>query len=129
MNDFSQGAIDLNRNGLLFLNVDLDTALTFADIALQANDNPEKRSRNRGNARKAYHTVLRLSKNLTFTEEEARQLQKKMEQLRFLLARLGTVSSRCRFRGICETWETEPFGRNDPRQPGPSPYYLLGPPR
>ena len=47
-------AAKLNRSGMEFLLLDLQTALTFCEIARTATDDPGKRLRNLTNARKAY---------------------------------------------------------------------------
>lgn len=57
----SQFRPDLNAIGVEFVKTDLGAALTFSHIALQANGDAHKRSRNRANARKAYDTVNHLN--------------------------------------------------------------------
>ena len=77
-----------NRAGAAFLKADISTALTFSENALNA-DNPKNRERNQRSARKAYDTVLRLSKKVTLPDEDARKLQAGMRSLKAKLIRLG----------------------------------------
>jgi len=73
-----------------FLKVDLATALTFTEIALQASDS-EKRERNCRNARVAYDTVLRLIERVDLTDEDSEMLNSNLARLKSELARLGEV--------------------------------------
>jgi hypothetical protein len=77
-----------NRASADFLNVDLDTALTFSGIALQSQDIVKKR-RNRQSARRAYDTVLRLAAGVTFTDKEAKVMGHKLQRLKSELKTLG----------------------------------------
>lgn len=86
-----QLAKDLNRNGVEFLLADLDTALTFTNIAASADRDEETRRRNRENARKAYDTVLKLSKKFALKPEEKMVFDEKLQTLRRALERLGQV--------------------------------------
>jgi hypothetical protein len=64
-----------------FLLVDLDTALTFLEVA-DATNSKETRTRNRQNARTAYDAVLRLLARLTPTDEERSLLDAKLAELK-----------------------------------------------
>ena len=79
---------DFKRAGIDFLKIDVDTALTFARIALQS-DTPEKRRRNRLNAQKGYDTVLRLLQKIPLTQSDAEFMVRKLEKLRSELHALG----------------------------------------
>jgi hypothetical protein len=57
--DFEGLLARLNNSKLDFLHTDLDTGLTMAQMAADANRGSEKRSRNARNARTAYNAVLR----------------------------------------------------------------------
>jgi hypothetical protein len=78
----------LNATNADFLRIDAETALTFSQIALEA-DNPEKRNRNHQNARKAYDTIMRLRQKVVFTPAQEESMNQKMEQLKRDLTRLG----------------------------------------
>lgn len=79
-----------NRAGTDFLKVDVATALTFADAALNT-DNPEKTRRNQRSARKAYDTILRMSQKVTLPSKDAEELRDSLTQLKAKLMRLGEV--------------------------------------
>jgi hypothetical protein len=78
----------LNATNAEFLKIDVETALTFSGLALET-DNPEKRNRNRKNARKAYDTILRLWVNVIFTPTEEGWMHEKMGHLKSDLELLG----------------------------------------
>jgi len=78
----------LNRASADFLKVDVQTALTFTGIALQATD-PVKRQRNQRSARNAYDTVLRLIGKVQLSESDARVLGSNLERLKSELRELG----------------------------------------
>lgn len=84
---FESGA-ELNATSVSFLKIDLDTALTFAEIALQAKDG-DKRERNRHNARVGYDTVLRLLPKVSPTHGDAKVLTEKLRLLKADLVKLG----------------------------------------
>ena len=73
--------------GVNFLLVDLDTALTFMDVA-HSTHLPETATRNHDNARRAYETVRRL---LPRVGADAVQQQTIREKLAYLRTRLETV--------------------------------------
>jgi len=80
----------LNRTKVDFLKIDVETALTFAGIAMQAEDRVKK-ARNRQSARKAYDTVVRLMDRVDLSDEDAQLLARKLKRLRSELATLGEV--------------------------------------
>jgi hypothetical protein len=81
---------NLNRASTDFLKVDVETALTFASFALHTDDSVKK-GRNKRAARRAYDSVLRLSKKVELTEVDARELSVKLKQLKSELEALGEV--------------------------------------
>jgi hypothetical protein len=89
--DLSRIREELNRSKAGFLKTDLDTALTFADIASQAGENLEKKQRNQSNAREAYDTVLRLLKHATLNADEEREIHDRLGRLKLALQELGEV--------------------------------------
>jgi hypothetical protein len=89
--DYVQLRFDLNTNVVAFLKIDLDIALTFAEAALHARRGSEKRFRNQANAFYAYDTVLRLRELLTLTQEDAREIEKRLNRLQFALKQLGAL--------------------------------------
>lgn len=80
---------DINKNAAEFLCVDLDTALTFAQMASSSARNPEARLRNRKNARTAYDTVMRLKEKVTLSPEESALMGEKLDALKRILLELG----------------------------------------
>lgn len=73
-----------------FLLTELDTGLTFARLALAArSDNPQKRERNRKNARKAYDSLLRFQARTAFSSPEKTRLEEGKKELRAALRSLG----------------------------------------
>lgn len=78
----------LNATNADFLTIDVDTALTFAGLALET-DNNEKKKRNRKNARKAYDSILHLSGKVTFTPSQEGYLHERMGRLKNDLEQLG----------------------------------------
>lgn len=71
-----------------FLRLEIDTGLTLAKIALDANRR-DRRNRNRLNARKAYDTVLRFMPRVSLTPEEVSEMKIRVEHLKAELVRLG----------------------------------------
>jgi hypothetical protein len=80
---------DLNATGLEFLTTEVNTALTFTEIALGAGDDVDKVERNRLNARKAYDTVLRFRDRVAMSKTQSEALDSQMERLRNDLLKLG----------------------------------------
>src|SRR5262249_18222888 len=77
----------LNATNADFLRIDVQTALTFSELAL-GTDNEEKKERNRKNARKAYDTILHLWNNVTFTPSQEVYMHEMMSRLKNDLALL-----------------------------------------
>lgn len=71
-----------------FLKCELQTGITFADLALTAKHD-DRRERNRANARKAYDTALRFMGTLSPAPESTAELKHLIERLRAQLKRLG----------------------------------------
>lgn len=74
--------------GLTFLRTELNAALTFSKIALEAKDE-SKLERNRANARKAYDALLHFAPGTTLSTEEAQKFEEGMAHLKFALQQLG----------------------------------------
>jgi len=79
-----------NKTRVNFLKVDLETALTFAGIAMRA-ENSMKKARNRRSARRAYDTVVRLIDSVDLPDEDAQLLARKLTRLKSELVSLGEV--------------------------------------
>jgi hypothetical protein len=79
---------DFERSRLQFLLTDLDTGAIFCEVAQSSND-PEKRKRNQGNARKAYDMVLKFQDGVIFDAKSKAELERKLSRLQLLLKRLG----------------------------------------
>jgi hypothetical protein len=80
----------VNRASAEFLKIDVDTALTFLQIASQTGDEV-RRQRNLEAARRAYDTVVRLMERVTLSEQESQTLTVRLERLRTQLERTGEV--------------------------------------
>jgi len=76
------------NNQVTFLLVDLDTALTFMNIA-ETTGNEELRQRNIQNARNAYDTVLQSMQNVTLDDAQNKTIRKKLTVLRNRLQAVG----------------------------------------
>ena len=76
------------NNGVEFLLVDLDTALTFMAIA-ETTGNEETRQRNYQNARIAYDSVLQLMQKVTLDNAQNEAIRKKLTLLRTRLEAVG----------------------------------------
>ena len=88
MPDFSTRHDDYHQSGIQFVNVELDTGLTFLRIALGAKGRG-KINRNRVNARKAYDSALHFLANVSLNKEEMRLVQEKLASLKSGLEKLG----------------------------------------
>ena len=78
----------LNQASADFLKIDVQTALTFCQIARETHD-LRKKLRNRHHARQGYDAILRLRQRVILTEEEALDLAENLEKLRGQLVKLG----------------------------------------
>ena len=78
----------VRNNQFKFLLADLDTALTFIDIA-NTTGNEEMRQRNSQNARCAYDTVLQLMQKVTLDDAQNEAIRKKLTLLRIRLEAVG----------------------------------------
>jgi hypothetical protein len=81
----------LEKTAFEFLLTDLNLAMTMARIASDSLDDPEKKTRNLENARKAYDAVLHLSSKSKLSESERGEVNGKLGNLRSSLEALGEV--------------------------------------
>jgi hypothetical protein len=89
--DYLQLRSDLNTTEVRFLKIDLDVALTFAETALHAQGDSEKKFRNQANALYAYDTLLRLRERVTLTRADASEIEKRLQRVKFALEQLGAL--------------------------------------
>ena len=75
--------------GINTLAVDVELALTFANIALLSGNQSQKRSRNRENARHAFDSIVRMRRRLELPEKFAQWLDDKLTLLKTALEKLG----------------------------------------
>jgi len=80
----------MNRASGQFLKIDLETALTFVTSARGTND-AARRLRNIRSARKAYDTVIKLSRKLRPPDDDIQAINGMLEELKTKLADLGEV--------------------------------------
>lgn len=80
---------DVNNCHVEFLMLDLDLALTMAQIATEAESGSERRERNTGNARRAYDNVSRLLEKVDTSVAERHLLARKLTLLHMALTELG----------------------------------------
>lgn len=78
----------MNRAGAEFLKIDMETALTFVQIARETGNDSRKR-RNVRAARTAHDTALKLMPKLDLTVEDAQVLKSRLGRLRSELEALG----------------------------------------
>lgn len=88
MTDFLKEREKAREGGVHFLQSEVDTGLTLADIALETED-PEKRRRNLRNARAAYDSILHFADRVFLTGNENQALAKQLESLKTKLIELG----------------------------------------
>ena len=88
MSEFTKTGKRLNAASKDFLRADVETALTFAEIALGTED-AEKRQRNKQHAKDAYDTILRFQERVTYTPAENAYMTERMERLKKDLEQLG----------------------------------------
>jgi hypothetical protein len=79
----------LERTGFSFFITDIELAMTLVRIATGSDNDPEKKTRNRQNARRAYDSVLRLSTSAALNEEERAEVDEKLRQLKSSLEGIG----------------------------------------
>jgi hypothetical protein len=83
---------EFNAAGLAFLKTEVDTSMTFAQLALGAGTDSEKKTRNQANAREGYNTILRLSERFPpkmMSEPDRQQFELRLKELRAALEGLG----------------------------------------
>ena len=83
----------VSRNAFEFLLTDIDTALTFMDVA-ESTDKADIRKRNYANARKAYDTVLRFMQNQPIDDDQREKLASKLTLLKSRLQNAGQLGGR-----------------------------------
>ncbi len=88
MAEYSNRHDDFHHSGFQFVNVELDTGLTFARIALGAKG-PGKIERNRVNARKAYDSAMHVLSTLVLESDQSATLREKASALKSSLQKLG----------------------------------------
>ncbi len=88
MADYSNRHADFHHSGFQFVNVELDTGLTFARIALAAKGQ-RKIERNRANARKAYDSAMHVLASLVLEKDQTVTLRHKANALKSSLEKLG----------------------------------------
>ena len=74
-----------------FLRTELETGVTFANLALNAQDLP-KHERNRANARTAYDKFQEYASGIALSREETRELTELSSELKRLLLTLEESS-------------------------------------
>ena len=79
---------DANTASVNFLKIDLETALTFSQMALRTSD-PTGRHRNARAARRAYDTIMRLREQVHPGRVDSELLSKNLRLLKADLVRLG----------------------------------------
>lgn len=85
MTSFARLHEDSNKAGVEFLMAELDTAMTFLDVA-ETTSSEENRSRNCGNARIAYETVMRMRERVLLDGGQSQALDQKLADVRKRLA-------------------------------------------
>jgi hypothetical protein len=80
---------NFNHSGATSLGTDLDTAIIFTRLALEADAGSAKRVRNRENARRAYDILVRLSETINFAPSEREEFEVKLSMLKANLQSLG----------------------------------------
>ena len=88
MAGFSQSLSDAYKSGVQFLIVELDTAMTFMDVAAVSSVE-ETVERNHLNAMKAYATVLRHLPNVEPDAAQQEAIDEKLERLKARLLAAG----------------------------------------
>ncbi len=78
----------LNRAGVEFLKIDLETALTFVHIARQARDE-SRRKHACSAARKAYDTISNLLPRVHLSNSDSQVASRRLAQLKAELQSLG----------------------------------------
>lgn len=81
---------DANTASINFLKIDLETALTFSQMALQTKD-PVRKHRTTRAARRAYDTIVRLRGHVYPRQADSEFLSKNLRLLESDLLRLGEV--------------------------------------
>lgn len=88
MEPFSRIIEQSNQAGVGFLMVELDSALTFLEVA-GTTSNPNIASRNRDHAHEAYVTILRYADRVRLENEDKAVFEEKFSLLRQRLIEAG----------------------------------------
>lgn len=78
----------VRNNAFEFLRTDLDTALTFLDLA-KSTDKVATRQRNYANARRAYDAVVRLMQKVSLDDTQRGELAERLALLKSRLQNVG----------------------------------------
>ena len=81
-------AVDPTPAAVDFLRTELRTGLTLTRLAFRASQ-PDKSSRTRAHARRAYDTVVRFTPKVSLSPDETKEVKTKLERLRSELKLLG----------------------------------------
>ena len=92
MVDIVSSLENLRHVGAQFLIADLETAITFTNIALTAKDQSVI-NRNRRNALKAYHSILNLASKSRLSEADADAVSTLLARLKAKLVQLAEKSA------------------------------------
>ena len=82
----------VNTAAIAFLETEIETALTFAQVAFQAGNDYVKKRRNQENARKAYEAIMWARRRFSLTELTAgdrEAIEDKLSRLKAQLEQLG----------------------------------------
>jgi len=88
MDELAASRERMNRASVDFLKIDLETALTFAEIARTSTD-PFRKKRNLQAARKAYNAIVHLAQKVDLRSSDSAFLEKRLAQLKRELTVLG----------------------------------------
>ena len=80
--------LSISHNAFEFLLTDLDTGLTFMDVA-DSTRNMAVRRRNHANARRAYDSVVRFMRNLSLDDTQRKALAERLALLKSRLENVG----------------------------------------
>jgi len=88
MGSFSRLREESNKVGAEFLVIELDTALTFLDVA-ETTTSEESRIRNRKNAEVAYKTALRMAPRVMLVAPQKEAVNERIAKIKSRLEKLG----------------------------------------
>ena len=99
---------EFNRLKVDLIKTDLNVAITFTEIATEST-NEETKHRNRGNARKAYDSVLHFLSTAILTPIDEKEITTKLALLKSALMKLGEA-----FYCKCVAWIKQSVISPDP---------------